>query len=206
VDEKEWFSSVDAKAMLAFLEGRVSDRKLRLFACACARSQRADRGDGRCLRALTVAEWHADGQASDTELAAAYRATPAGPVGALASAAAMPGAGIAAYWVVSSLSGVAAASVRKGKRRTGQAALRPACLLLRELFGNPFRPLSPRTFPAHVAGLALSIYAGFPDVSPEYAVLADALEELGEADAAAHCRTELHARGCHVLDWITGRT
>ncbi len=61
------------------------------------------------------------------------------------------------------------------------------------------------TAPAHVTGLAQSIYAAFPDISPEYAVLADALEELGEAGAAAHCRTELHGKGCHVVDWITGR-
>jgi hypothetical protein len=71
--------------------------------------------------------------------------------------------------------------------------------------GNPWRPLPPRAFPAHVTGLARTIYAAFPAVSPEYAILADALEELGEADAAAHCRTGLHARGCHVVDWITGK-
>jgi hypothetical protein len=46
----------------------------------------------------------------------------------------------------------------------------------------------------------------FPDISPEYAILADALEELGEAEAAAHSRLELHAKGCHVLEWITGRS
>jgi hypothetical protein len=205
VDEEEWFSSVDARAMLAFLEGKVSDRKLRLFACACARSRQADQGDGRCRRALEVAEGHADGQASDAELEAAYRATPPGPVGALASAAAMPGAGIAAYWVVSLLSRMAAAAVRKRKRRTGQAALRPACLLLRELFGNPFQPLPPRSFPAHVVGLAQSIYAAFPAISPEYAILADALEEMGETEAAAHCRLELHAKGCHVIDLLLGK-
>jgi hypothetical protein len=76
---------------------------------------------------------------------------------------------------------------------------------LRCISGNPFRPLPPRTFPVHVIGLAQSIYATFPTVSPEYAILADALEELGEAEAAAHCHQELHARGCHVVDWITGR-
>ena len=43
-------------------------------------------------------------------------------------------------------------------------------------------------------------------MSEEFAVLADALEELGEAEAAAHCRTEMHAKGCFVLDWITGRS
>jgi hypothetical protein len=77
--------------------------------------------------------------------------------------------------------------------------------LLRCAFGNPWRPLPPRSFPAHVAGLAQSIYDAFPTASPEYGVLADALEELGEAEAATHCRTELHAKGCHVVDWVLGK-
>jgi hypothetical protein len=58
----------------------------------------------------------------------------------------------------------------------------------------------------HVVGLARSISSAFPAVSPEYTILADALEELDAGEAAAHCRTELHAQGCWVLDWITGRS
>jgi hypothetical protein len=79
------------------------------------------------------------------------------------------------------------------------------CAVLRCLFGNPWRPLPARTFPAHIVGLARSLYVAFPAVSEDYAVVADALEELGEADAAVHCRTELHARGCFVLDWVLGK-
>jgi hypothetical protein len=96
---------------------------------------------------------------------------------------------------------------RRRSGRSRQRAIRPEAetAFLRCLFGNPWRPLPPRPFPVHVVGLAQSIYAAFPAVSPEYAILADALEELGEADAAAHCRTGLHAKGCHLLDWITGR-
>jgi hypothetical protein len=71
---------------------------------------------------------------------------------------------------------------------------------------QPLASLTTRSFPAHVTGLARSVYAAFPAVSEDYAVLANALEELGEAEAAAHCRTELHAKGCWVVDWITGRS
>jgi hypothetical protein len=82
---------------------------------------------------------------------------------------------------------------------------REQCRLLRCLFGNPFRPLVKRPCPAHLQGLASSCESAFPAVSPDYRILADALEELGEDQAAAHCREETHARGCHVIDWILGR-
>ncbi len=35
--EQEWLASVDLSAMLAHVQGKVSDRKLRLLACACVR-------------------------------------------------------------------------------------------------------------------------------------------------------------------------
>ena len=37
VDEEEWLACADLSRMLAFLSGRTSDRKLRLFAVACVR-------------------------------------------------------------------------------------------------------------------------------------------------------------------------
>jgi hypothetical protein len=37
-----------------------------------------------------------------------------------------------------------------------------------------------------------------------YPLLADALAELGEEQAARHCREPSHLRGCHVVDWVLG--
>jgi hypothetical protein len=74
--------------------------------------------------------------------------------------------------------------------------------LLRCIVGSPFRPLAPRPFPAGVTGLAGAVYGGDSGL---YAVLADALEDLGEPAAAAHCREPQHAKGCHIVDWILGR-
>jgi hypothetical protein len=73
--------------------------------------------------------------------------------------------------------------------------------LLRCIFGNPFRPLELPP-PASLAKLAQACYVGFPEIDRErFAVLADALEERGLHEAAAHCRDSVHVKGCHVIDW-----
>jgi hypothetical protein len=79
--------------------------------------------------------------------------------------------------------------------------------LVREVFGNPFRPVAPepgwRT--ETVLGLARAAYAGASEVLP---LLADALEKAGcdSAEVLAHCRGPgSHVRGCWVVDWLLGK-
>jgi hypothetical protein len=82
--------------------------------------------------------------------------------------------------------------------------------LVRDIFGNPFRPvtLDPSWLTPTVIGLAQAIYqerelpSGHLDPN-RLAVLADALEEAGctDADILIHCRgPEPHVRGCWVVD------
>jgi len=81
--------------------------------------------------------------------------------------------------------------------------------LLRDIFGNPFRPtafdLSWRT--ATAVGLARALYD-----SRDFAampVLADALEDAGcdNADVLSHCRgLGPHVRGCWVVDLVLGKS
>jgi hypothetical protein len=80
--------------------------------------------------------------------------------------------------------------------------------LLRDIIGNPFRPVNadPRWITDSVLFLAQAIYADRSfDRLP---ILADALEEAGCADTAilGHCRQAGdHVRGCWVVDRLLGK-
>jgi hypothetical protein len=95
------------------------------------------------------------------------------------------------------------------------------CELLRDIFGDPFRPLHHMTFPEVVRGVA---EAAYQSQEPEhYLVLADALEEHGQLEQqlgrswldpetgqylpVLHLRRAStgHVKGCHVVDWIRGQ-
>jgi hypothetical protein len=96
---------------------------------------------------------------------------------------------------------------------------RAQCLLLRDLFGNPFRP-APAADPAWLAWqggavreLARAAYEGrrLPEGTLDparLALLADALEDAGcgDAELLAHLRGPgPHVRGCHALDLLLGK-
>jgi hypothetical protein len=87
--------------------------------------------------------------------------------------------------------------------RTAQA------MLVRDIFGNPFRPVSadPEWLTPTVVALATGIYEDRAfDRMP---ILADALQdaECANADILDHCRGPgPHVRGCWVIDLLLGKT
>ena len=215
--EDEWLACPVPGPMLDFLAGKISERKLRLFGCACCRGVWNLITDARSHRAVQIAERFADGLASEELRAGATRAA------SRAIPFIEPGdpewyAKSAARWCVEEIGRVNRWDIRvpgsaEIAARLAGEDLRPCHLAvwLRDVVGNPFRPaaVDPRWWSgagAIVAELARAIYdrRSF-DVLP---VLADALEGAGchEPDILGHCRRPgRHVRGCWVLDLILGR-
>jgi hypothetical protein len=74
VTEQDWWTCTEPPKMLEFLRGKVSDRKLRLFAVACCRHHLPLARDDRVGEAVDVAERFADGLAGDEERSNARKA------------------------------------------------------------------------------------------------------------------------------------
>jgi hypothetical protein len=70
--EADWQEGEDVGDMLTFLEGKLSERKLRLFACACCRRIERFLVDPRSKRLIEVSEQFADGRATARRLKSAW--------------------------------------------------------------------------------------------------------------------------------------
>ncbi|HEX4606917.1 MAG TPA: hypothetical protein VH092_01805 [Urbifossiella sp.] len=211
MSEADWLGTTGPDPMLAFVGRAASGRKLRLLAAACCREVWDRIPDERSRRAVEVAEAYADGLADEAEAEAA--AGPAWEVGdEVRESGGDDGPGGAA-----DLADAAAFAVTADERvtRATDLATDPGdqgrwltAVLLRDLFGNPFRPAAadPSWLSAEVVSLADSIYVGRRfDRLPR---LGDALQEAGcdRADILAHCQSGgPHARGCWVLDMALGK-
>ena len=83
--EAEWVACTDPVPMLDFLRDRASDRKLRLFACACCRRIWHLLGDEGSRRVVVVAERRADREASREEILAGMKQANLGHIQAIAA-------------------------------------------------------------------------------------------------------------------------
>ncbi len=201
--EEEWLYCTDPQPMLAFLKGKASDRKLRLVAVACSRRM-WDWIDALGRAAVEVAERYADGCADPEELRAARLACQrAGDQAAWYAAATNPA--IAARNAARSAQAGVANNAVLG---TEAAELFAQASLVREIFGNPFRPLSmdPSWLTPAVIELAQAIYDDLAfDQMPE---LTHILHEAGceNGEILSHCRGPWpHVKGCWALDLVLGK-
>src|SRR5205823_5328709 len=149
--EQDWLTCSDPKVMLEFLRGKVSDRKIRLFAFDCCNDARAFL-EPRSLAALDTVGRYADGLSSASELAealsAAYEALQESEQGSRGSA-------LVVKWlchkdVELQCEGIARESAdfmasrqpRHLIKATRRLALLKRARILRDIFGNPFRTVT----------------------------------------------------------------
>jgi hypothetical protein len=223
--EAEWLAGTDPEAMLEFLRGTASERKLRLFAGACCRPVWSLLANQECRNLVEVSEQFADELASLNELENAREVVEesfrnaqytwclgveGGSDSFLAAARAAETGGHREAANYARHLALALNSPRQ--RAAAEEASAFQCHLIRDLFGNPFRPvtLDPTMLTWNggtVPKLAQVIYDDrrFSDLP----ILADAFEEAGcsDQDILAHCRSEgSHVRGCWVVDLILGKS
>jgi hypothetical protein len=210
--EAKWLGCNEPVPMLEYLRGRVSERKVRLFACGCCRRVWDRLADERSREAVRAAEAFADGAVTDQQLQGAedeaWHLVARVPEKTPAEYAA-----VVAWQTAFHIAGADMSHfVRRVLRASaGAESRRTLAALVREVFGNPFRPVT--VDPSWLewnkgcaAQIARTIYEErrFGDLP----VLADALEEAGSRDETllAHCRDRRgHARGCWAIDALLGK-
>jgi hypothetical protein len=219
--EVEWLASYNPDRLLKWLQKskrhRPTRRKLGLFACACARRLGDQIDDEATATGLNLAERMAEGVASQDEFLSFLRSTLSGPP---------RGRFIhVAVWAVRVLDTAQGWSTPEGAARSvagyvadalGSAESAEQCRLLREVLGNPYRPvaLCPAWRTEAVLALAQAAYdyrvlhTDHLD-SARLAVLCDALLDAGcpeDHEILLHLRgSGPHVRGCFVLDAVIGR-
>ena len=219
--ESEWLASTDPKKMLEFLRGNASKRKLRLFACGFCRQFWHLLTDKRSQRAVEVAERYADGEGTCEQLQLAqhqgHRATSEQDQlvhrqGHQSTRSHLP-------VLVTHAASVCCCGSAPAERIVLCLSMHGTewqAYFLRDIFGDPFRPVSlaPAWLTPAVLKLAQAAYdnrhlpSGLLD-NTALAILADALEEAGcaNADILSHLRGPgPHVRGCWAVDVILGKS
>jgi hypothetical protein len=232
--EADWLAGNDPESMLDAVRDQGSDRKLRLLAVACCRSfwERLSE-EGRGI--VELAERRAEGQGSGADLAEARRRV-ASIVAGLevdfeeknrryrsveskydcydwarelddeASEAEANANHELSQW--SAIFAATAPDARQAAATVG-GPISVRCACLREVFGNPFRPvaIAQSWLTPTVVNLGQAIYDDRAfDRMP---ILADALEDAActNQEILEHCRRQgPHVRGCWVVDLILAKS
>ncbi len=211
--EAEWLICTDPTPMLEFLRGKASERKLRLFFCACCRGKRytvCPQG----MAAVAVAEAFGDGLAgekvrADTERLIQSFLSDEGDWSAYSLIAwalhrPMGGSYPLNYVMMWAIPMVIQAHLASSDEITS---------LLRDILGPvPFRhaanePSLLKCSDSTIVKLAQAIYdeRSFGRMRE----LADALEAAGchDAEILGHCRGPgPHVKGCWVVDLLLGKS
>lgn len=212
--ESEWLEATDPEPMVEFVREKTSDRKLRLLACACVSSllPLAKLVPDQLRTALGEVELYADGATTKAAMkrvrermekaraltpshrttaddfvcyAVEYSARDKGHLQAVGYSARLWGWGCSVYEPL------------------------PHASIVRDIFGNPFHPVTvyPSWLTPDVLALATGIYAG--RAFDRLPILADALQDAGvdSDELLSHLRSDgPHCKGCWALDLVLGKS
>jgi hypothetical protein len=232
--EAEWLACSDPEAAVELVWRTASDRKVRLIACGCCRLAWAWLIDERSRNVVEVSERFADGLATSDEVRrAAWKAEAAVfAIDEKQDRYRREQRAIREGWldvedavedgfrIGPDQSSMPFTLTRTAAECAEFAASAPGGVLqempnpifspvvVRDVFGNPFRPasLDPAWLTDTVVALARGLYdARDFSVMP---ILADALQDAGcdSDDILTHCRGPgPHVRGCWVVDLVLGK-
>jgi hypothetical protein len=221
MNEKTWLKCTDPRQMLKHLGAVPSDRALRLFSCACCRRAWGFARDKRLEPLLLLFEGLADGTVPNRRREPArercYTITQADVGHSQHCLAWEMWGGMRKTFVRNDNdlgeSAAAAFGYAAGNgsdfHRAKAAERAEQARLVREIFGNPFRPITfdPAWRTDTVLTLARQMYES-RDFSAT-PILADALQDTGcnDPELLNHLRAqnEAHFRGCWVVDRVLDR-
>lgn len=218
--EQEWLAFTDpGKMVKAIRRRKASERKRRLFGCACCRHIWHLIPDERSRRAVLVAERFADGLAGEIELKTASQEARLAHEQFVGRPPDQRYYSSGACWcvvvksagdaVIAWHSAASAVGMAGGSSDVEQAV---QCSLVLDIFSNPFQPplsVDPSWLAwndSTIPNLAQCIYE--EGAFDRLAILADALEDAGctEPHLLNHCRSRgLHVRGCWAVDLLLGK-
>jgi hypothetical protein len=214
--EAEWLAATDPTKMLEFLSGKASDRKLRLFACACCRRKWKYFTDNRCKQAVEISERFADDcdMVGDLDRAClhamlafnewrAKQGSQGMLVYACSAAHALAQTRLHVVHIAAQVLGL---PVNSARARAAEAQTQVQ--LLFDIFGNPFRPITLNStwLTSTVLALANGIYE--EKAFERMPILADALQDAGcdNEDVLSHCRQPgEHVKGCWLVDLLLNK-
>ena len=225
MDSESWEQSRNIQKMIRAIDPQEYDRKLRLFAVACCRRIWDQINDVSAKRLVELTEQFADDTVGREMLAAAWSEAPFYP--SAESAVKQAAAVGCASWQASAdcfrraayeAEEATADAInepdspdvrfkkfeRRGRERAAQLRL------LRDIVGNPFRPVA--FAPAWRTDTAVLLARQMYDARDFGAmpILADALQDAGcDSDAILnHCRdtAQVHVRGCWAVDLVLGKS
>lgn len=209
MNEDQWLKAVEPDVLLKWLQkskkNLASERKYRLFSCACCRLI-WDKLSQQNRQGVEVAEAFADGLASEEEREQAWETDFDEPgYGAVSWALQMPDK------FISRPATIALSSAGYAREVPLKNHAKLQVHLLRDILANPYHPVTvdPQWLTNNdstARKLANEIYAkrNF-NLLP---ILADALEDAGCTDESllGHLRSKgPHVRGCWALDLLLGK-